>query len=189
MITASHDAACPEAPGSHGPAGAIQPRGYHFVTVCTKDRKPILANPDSARALKEAWSKESEWSVGQYVIMPDHVHLFCAPATDPRDSLADWIRRWKSSTARSWPKPADVPIWQRHYWDRQLRSGESYSNKWHYVLQNPVRAGLIGSAEEWPFQGEMNVLSWQADETSSSLQFIALELCRIGIRPRAIFLG
>ena len=39
-------------------------------------------------------------------------------------------------------RPNDRPIWQRHFWDTQLRRGESYDQKWDYVMQNPVRAGL-----------------------------------------------
>ena len=36
-----------------------------------------------------------------------------------------------------------------------LRSDESYSQKWNYVRENPVRAGLVKSAADWPYQGEI----------------------------------
>lgn len=52
------------------------------------------------------------------------------------------------------------PIWERHFWDRQLRRGESYSEKWQYVVTNPVRAGLVQRVADWPYQGELNVLPW-----------------------------
>ena len=35
------------------------------------------------------------------------------------------------------------------------RSDESYSQKWNYVRENPVRAGLVKSVEDWPYQGEI----------------------------------
>jgi len=38
--------------------------------------------------------------------------------------------------------------------------GESYSEKWNYTVQNPVRAGLVSNAEEWPFQGEIVSIRW-----------------------------
>ncbi len=41
-----------------------------------------------------------------------------------------------------------------------MRSDESYEEKWLYVRNNPVRAGLVNHADEWPYQGELNVLSW-----------------------------
>jgi len=44
--------------------------------------------------------------------------------------------------------------------DTQLRRGESYDAKWDYVVANPVRAGLVSKSEDWPYQGEMNVLTW-----------------------------
>ena len=60
----------------------------------------------------------------------------------------------------SWPRPNDHPVWQRDSWDTQLRRHESYGSKWEYVINNPVRAGLVKEANKWPFQGELNVLPW-----------------------------
>ena len=60
----------------------------------------------------------------------------------------------------SWPHRAQVPIWQRDFWDRQLRRSESYAEKWQDVVNNPVRHGYVRRAEEWPYQGELNVLEW-----------------------------
>jgi hypothetical protein len=54
-----------------------------FLTVFTAARKPILACQDAAELLLKCWSDKPAWIVGQYVIMPDHVHLFCAPAAFP----------------------------------------------------------------------------------------------------------
>lgn len=45
-------------------------------------------------------------------------------------------------------------------WDTQLRAGESYDAKWEYVRQNGVRHGLATAANEWPYQGELNILQW-----------------------------
>jgi len=41
-----------------------------------------------------------------------------------------------------------------------LRRGQSYDEKWDYVVDNPLRAGLVERAQDWPYQGELNVLSW-----------------------------
>jgi hypothetical protein len=38
------------------------------------------------------------------------------------------------------------------------RHSEGYSGKWEYVRQNPVRAGLVNNADEWPWQGEIRRL-------------------------------
>ncbi|MGI8481703.1 MAG: REP-associated tyrosine transposase [Chthoniobacterales bacterium] len=131
-----------------------------FVTVCTKNRKPLLANADSHNLILDSWSAADSWLVGRYVLMPDHAHLFCAPATPESPALATWLRFWKSHATRHWPNQAEVPIWQRHFWDRELRQRESYAQKWDYVRQNPVRAGLISCEDDWPYQGEMHELRW-----------------------------
>ena len=47
------------------------------------------------------------------------------------------------------------PLWQPGFFDRALRNDESYSQKWEYVRANPVRAGLVARADEWPYQGEL----------------------------------
>ena len=132
-----------------------------FVTVCTKDRRPILATPEVMAVCARAWEEAGRFRVGRYVLMPDHVHFFCAPAVSPPESLAGWVGFWKSVVARGWPGGAAAgKVWQRDHWDTQLRAGDSYAAKWDYVRQNPVRAGLVDSADEWPFQGELHPLWW-----------------------------
>ena len=127
-----------------------------FLTVCVTGRRPLLARPDIQSLLETTWSRSSAWLVGKYVLMPDHVHLNCAPATRDALPLANWVRFWKSWSTREWPYPNEVPVWQRNFWDRQLRSRESYSEKWSYIEMNPVRAGLCTKPEAWPFRGELN---------------------------------
>ncbi len=131
-----------------------------FVTVCTKHRRPLLANAAAHACLLDVWRQVGHWMVGRYVILPDHVHLFCAPGVWPPESLTGWIGCWKNLAARSWPASVEKPLWQRDGWDTQLRQGESYGAKWDYVRTNPVRHGLVDDPDEWPHQGEMNILSW-----------------------------
>jgi REP element-mobilizing transposase RayT len=131
-----------------------------FLTICTKDRKRILASPDSVNAIVVAWRNAKSWLVGRYVIMPDHIHLFCAPGVFPPEPLNQWVRYWKNLASRNWPHPNEQPLWQRDFWDTQLRRHENYDSKWDYVLSNPIRAKLVSKEEEWPFHGELNVLPW-----------------------------
>jgi len=131
-----------------------------FVTACTSKRKPILAVNDAYGEILAAWREANGWLVGRYLVMPDHVHLFCAPAGADYPELRKWVQYWKSIASRSWPRMSEQPVWQTSFWDTQLRTGEGYEQKWEYVRQNPVRKGLVKSAEEWPYQGEMNKLQW-----------------------------
>ena len=131
-----------------------------FVTVCTVHRRPILASKDIHNLLRACWAEAGHWLVGRYVILPDHLHLFCAPAHFPCTPLKTWVQFWRSNATRRWPNPAEKPIWQKDFFDRQLRHGESYSQKWRYVWENPLRAGLVTNADDWPFQGELHPLIW-----------------------------
>lgn len=51
------------------------------------------------------------------------------------------------------------PYWQKGFFDHGLRSAESCQEKWLYVQQNPVRAGLVQHADEWSYQGEIHQLT------------------------------
>ncbi len=128
-----------------------------FLTVCTKNRKPWLADKAVHELFRIVWREASDWQVGRYVIMPDHMHLFAGPA-EGSVAFDRWVRFWKSRFSTRHGNRLDR--WQSGYWDRRLRSQESYDSKWEYVRNNPVRHSLVAGAEDWPFQGELNVLAW-----------------------------
>ena len=135
------------------------PNTVYFITVCTKDRKPILAVPEIADVLRQEWQAASErhgWLVGRYVIMPDHVHFFCAErSAGSKRSLAGFMNKWKEWTSKNICAACGAvpPIWQTEFFDHALRNDESYAEKWFYVRENPVRAGLAATWEEWPYIG------------------------------------
>ncbi len=134
----------------------------YFVTTCTFHRRQILASVTAATILVKEWNSERwrhGWAVGQYVIMPDHVHFFCSPEQDAL-SLSKFLQRWKEWTSKHIKCELSdrQPVWQEEFFDHVIRSKESYSQKWEYVRQNPVRAGLVGNADDWPWQGAIELL-------------------------------
>jgi len=133
-----------------------------FFTTCTYQRARILASPQCERILYEIWQRSADhdgWYVGHYILMPDHVHFFARPEIGAR-RMADWVEMWKSISSRQIAADLSInpPIWQPDYFDRYLRSSESYSEKWHYVEQNAVRAGLVEATEAWPYRGAIHDL-------------------------------
>lgn len=130
-----------------------------YVTACTAKRKSILASPSVHGAIVNAWAHASNWLVGRYVILPNHVHFFCAPNGIDVPSLERWMSFWKSR-ATIGIRREKGEVWQRDHWDRQLRRGESYDEKWEYVRNNPVRHGYVKDADDWPYQGVLNELRW-----------------------------
>jgi REP element-mobilizing transposase RayT len=139
----------------------------YFVTTCTRHREPLLAYEDIAKILIDEWRAahmRHGWAVGRFVVMPDHGHFFCRAGLQAK-SLSQFVALWKSFTSRrihtiSPPRsaPAATTLWQREFFDHILRSNESYSEKWNYVWRNPVRAGLVKSADDWPYAGEIESL-------------------------------
>jgi hypothetical protein len=76
--------------------------------------------------------------------------------------IPERCRYWKNGAARAL-KTDDRPLWQRDFWDTQLRSSDSYEQKWEYVRYNPVRHKLCLMAADWPFQGEIHQLYRRED--------------------------
>ena len=135
-----------------------------FVTVCVAGRRAVLANEGVHGVLREVWQTGSRlhgWQVGRYVIMPDHVHLFCAPNRDAV-GLSEFVGGWKEWSCKSFRRRLGLADfqWQPNFFDHVLRSAESYSEsyseKWQYVRSNPLRAGLVVGGEEWPFAGHLD---------------------------------
>src|SRR5207249_5776974 len=121
----------------------------YFVTMCVKDRRKVLAMPKVFEATKSAIGQLKKWRVLAGVIMPDHVHWVISPVEDRELSVGDFshgikrtLRKWLG--VQSWE-------WQRGCFDRLLRSDENLWSKWIYLKDNPVRPGLVQSANDWPY--------------------------------------
>jgi REP element-mobilizing transposase RayT len=138
--------------------GLIFPNNpVYFVTICSYRRRNLLvsdASRDGFIRFAERAYLEHNIAVGRYVIMPDHIHLF---VTGPDNfELGRWIGLLKQILAKTITRSkSSDPIWQRGFFDHVLRGDESYGEKWNYVRDNPVRAGLATNAVDWPYAGEI----------------------------------
>ena len=134
----------------------------YFITTCAFRRRTILASKDVAEILISEWRNARERHgcvIGRYVIMPDHVHFFCSAELDGK-TLPTFMQAWKQWSSKRLARELGFsgPIWQEEFFDHVLRSSENYSQKWDYVRENPVRAGLVTKIEDWPWQGEIESL-------------------------------
>jgi putative transposase len=154
-----------------------------LLTITTEKREPWLANETAHQLLCQTWSEATAWLVGDYLLMPDHLHLFCAPR-DLKFTIETWMTYWKrefslkrkrlaGTLAPPISSAADggarlptsrliLPDWkfQSRGWHHRLRDGENYSEKWIYVQENPIRKGLVKRIEDWPFKGKVFDLVW-----------------------------
>ena len=128
-----------------------------YITCCTRNRRAIrelhAANDAFSRYSERA--REHNIAVGRYVFMPDHLHLFVKGDLD--FTLSRWMAGLKRATAVALGCSSSE-LWQPGFFDHVLRSDESYAEKWNYVKENPVRAGLVQIASEWPYEGEIVII-------------------------------
>lgn len=139
----------------------------YFVTFNTHMRAKLLAAPQVHEAFVEYCWRAAEFriGVGRYVLMPDHIHLFVCFGIGCTLTLGAWVRGLKRQLDRVLLSMAYRHLqlggqkfssfWQPGFNDHLLRSNESYTQKWEYVFQNPVRAGLVARAKDWPYAGEI----------------------------------
>ena len=91
-----------------------------------------------------------------YCLMPNHVHLLIKPIKDAsgRYSLcSDIVKRIKSYSAKEINKLLGRcgELWDHEYYDRYIRNPADYNRTVEYILNNPLKAGLVNTREKWPY--------------------------------------
>jgi len=84
--------------------------------------------------------------------MPDHVHLLLEGADDTAD-VVEAMRLWKQRTAFAWKQRTGARLWQKGFHDRLLRDDDDTRAVVRYLLENPVRAGLVRRVKDYPWLG------------------------------------
>ena len=134
-------------PESYRVAGA-----HYFVTCCCRSRQPGLQDPAIANAVMEAWweaAARCAFRLWALCVMPDHVHAM-VEATDETSSLSDVVRGAKMLCLGR-TRSIGRLRWQRRFHDHALRERENPVDTIAYVINNPVRRGLVEAWQDWPF--------------------------------------
>jgi putative transposase len=135
------------------------PGALHFITGNVLDRTRIFTDPTlcvaflgELRSLNQTWPSK----LIAYVLMPDHFHLI----SNPRDGrIREFIGSLKSLSARRMLRTPNQflsvadghHVWQQSFKAMPLWSSWMIWQKINYIHANPVKAGLVGSAEEYPW--------------------------------------
>lgn len=133
--------------------------GAYFVTICTKDRKPVLGTVVGADDHIRPYTQLSKTGIlverytrtvpgiDRYVIMPDHVHMILqVSATNvvegPMWSSAP-TKRNIETTIRSWKtlitKELGESLWQRSFYEHVIRGEQDYWEIVKYIEENPAK--------------------------------------------------
>ena len=101
-------------------------------------------------ALQHAADPLRFFDLHAYAVMPNHVHVLLEPLVDP-SKLLHSVKGFSAREANKLLARAGEPFWQRESYDHWVRDGQEFERIRRYIEENPVRAGLVATAEEYPW--------------------------------------
>jgi putative transposase len=141
--------------------------GTYFFTVVTYRRQRFLCNETVRTALREgiqATQATHPFTIDGWVLLPDHLHCIWTLPVDDADFGIRWamIKRYVTKQCnpelkrddwmkRSKQKRKESTIWQRRFWEHQIRDDRDYENHMDYLHYNPVKHGLVAKVANWQY--------------------------------------
>jgi REP-associated tyrosine transposase len=127
-------------------------RNRYFVTIRVWDKQPAFTNAqlvETCRVQIAAACLASGFISLVECYMPDHLHLLLEGITGTAD-LRKCMKDAKQRTGYYARKLGIGRLWQSGYYERILRQDDSLSRYADYIINNPVKAGLVAKASEYP---------------------------------------
>lgn len=124
-------------------------------TLCIKNKKSFFTSHNVYTIFNEMLLNEFKnynCSAYVYLFMPDHLHLTVA-GNDSGSDIKKCVDIFKQKTGFWFAQNHPEIKWQKDYYDHILRSKENLNIHIKYILNNPVRAGLVEVWKEYPFKG------------------------------------
>lgn len=128
---------------------------YYTLTTTVAKRRRIFTDEASVKCVVDALRQsdhEHRSRTFAWVVMPDHVHWLMQLRDD---DLSRCVQCFKSRSARAFNllhESEGAAVWQRGYYDHCIRSQDALSTHAQYLIENPVRAGLVTVPEDYPHQ-------------------------------------
>ena len=95
----------------------------------------------------------NRWQVFEFVIMPNHVHLFLSVLQRTLKESIEDFKRWTGHQASTRIKLPRNRFWQDEWFDHWSRSDEQDERIMKYIQNNPVAANLVRVFREWKYGG------------------------------------
>ena len=136
-----------------------------FFTVVTHKRRKILCHEANVALIKEAFwyvLNKHPFQMRAFVMLHEHIHcIWTLPENDNNFSMR-WrlIKGYFSRRCRDEYKDLQSPsrlskgeqgIWQRRFWEHQIRDENDFVRHVEYIHYNPVKHGLVSSPYSWPY--------------------------------------
>jgi putative transposase len=140
--------------------------GTYFFTVNTLRRIPVLTEEPVREALREAIQQTQQtapFTIDAWVLLPDHLHCIWTLPQGDADFSMRWsaIKRYVSrqcgekfgidNLSASRTRRNESGLWQRRFWEHQIRDDADFARHADYIHWNPVKHGLVALAIEWPY--------------------------------------
>ena len=125
----------------------------YFITILTKDRGAYFREVevvDGLIAILVKKARSERFDVLAYCFMPDHLHLLVI-GKDDNSNLKKFINLFKQESGYWFKKNYNENLWHISYYDHILRKEESIEGVAIYILENPVRKGLVSHFREYRF--------------------------------------
>ena len=133
----------------HGVPNWVKDGEIYFITInCLPRGKNQLANDSIADCIFDAvrnYEESSKWHVKLFLLMPDHLHGLISFNTREHQ-----IRTLLQSFKRYLARISSIQ-WQRSYFEHRIRNQDELQEKAAYIRNNPVRAGLADTPEDWKY--------------------------------------
>jgi len=126
-------------------------------TLCLRERREAFIRTEIVAIFKGYLHdsiKNSECIVPAYCFMPDHQHIVVTGINAQADTWKTVVR-YKQKTGYWMSKNMPQAEWQKDFYDHVIRKKEDVARQVKYVLDNPVRKGLVTSWRDYPFQGSL----------------------------------
>ena len=136
------------------------PRPY-LITICSRNKENLFVGENLNQQIIECLIEEKKktgFKIFVYCLMPNHLHLLLAPFAK-EISISQFIGAFKSKTTRiAWDFEISGKLWQRRFHDRVARKREDLKTIGQYILDNPVRKGLVLKWQDYKYLGLLD--SW-----------------------------
>jgi len=117
-----------------------------------------LGQPQVAQVVTEAlhYRDSRVYDLLAFCVMPNHLHIVITPLQNPQGEyylLHRIMQSLKRHTARRSNEKLgrQGAFWQAESYDHVVRNEAELRRIVHYVVHNPVKAGLVSQWEEWPW--------------------------------------
>lgn len=127
--------------------------GVYFVTTDTGQKQPLFINTALAKIVVEqivSCRDRGFYKLHAFVLMTDQLHVLPTPGELTAVEKATQMIKGGSAFRIGKEKPQNFPIWHSGFHDRWMRDEQEYRGSKSYIEQNPVKARLANTAEEYP---------------------------------------